>query len=84
MDKTTRMKWEVEYTDTFGGEANYAWVKRAEFDLPEDASDLAAVRKAKALLGLNGVRCRRDEMGEETIRLVPYGTNTVLFVTPCP
>ena len=75
------MKWEAEYTDTFGGEANYAWVKRVEFDLAEDASDLAAVRKAKSLLGLENVRCKREEMGD-TIALYPRGSCTVLFITP--
>lgn len=28
-------KWNVEYTDTFGGEANYSWVKRGSVDMPE-------------------------------------------------
>lgn len=26
------MKFSVEFTDTFGGEANYAWVKRFEVE----------------------------------------------------
>lgn len=26
---------EIEYTDTFGGEANYSWVKRAVVTMPE-------------------------------------------------
>lgn len=25
----------VEYTDTYGGEANYAWVRRADITMPE-------------------------------------------------
>jgi len=29
------MEYEVEYTDTFGGEANYCWVKRATVTMPE-------------------------------------------------
>lgn len=28
-------KYDVEYTDTFGGEANYCWVKRAVVSVPE-------------------------------------------------
>lgn len=28
-------KHDVEYTDTFGGEANYTWVRRATIDMPE-------------------------------------------------
>lgn len=27
--------YDVEYTDTFGGEANYAWVKRAKVEMAE-------------------------------------------------
>ena len=77
------VKWQAEYTDTFGGEANYAWVNRVEFELPESASDLAVVRKAKALIGLNGVPCRRDCIGgDDTIALYPRGCCTVLFITP--
>ena len=75
------MKWRAEYTDTFGGEANYDWVKRVEFELPESASGLAAVRKAKALLGLENVSCKREKMGE-TITLRPYGSCTIVFITP--
>lgn len=28
-------KHNIEYTDTFGGEANYCWVKRATVHMPE-------------------------------------------------
>lgn len=28
-------KYEYEYTDTFGGEANYGWVKRGTVTMPE-------------------------------------------------
>ena len=31
----TLLKFDVEYTDTFGGEANYCWVKRAVVVVPE-------------------------------------------------
>lgn len=27
--------YQIEYTDTFGGEANYSWVKRATIAMPE-------------------------------------------------
>lgn len=82
MSETEKMvKWEAEYTDTFSGEANYSWMTRKEFELPENASDLAVVRKAKALIGLNGVSCKRMDMGD-TIALYPCGCCTVLFITP--
>jgi len=28
-------KWDIEYTDTFAGDANYCWVKRATVRMPE-------------------------------------------------
>ena len=27
--------YDIEYTDTFGGEANYSWVRRAVIHMPE-------------------------------------------------
>ena len=76
------MIFSVEYTDTFGGEANYAWCKRVELDLPDTVKDRTLVRKAKEALGLTGVPCRREELGGETIALYPRGSNTVVFITP--
>lgn len=73
------MKAHVEYTDTFGGEANYSWVDRYEFDC-FNMSDLAIVRKAKALCGLNGVRGRMDAFGDE-FRFRPYHSCTIMFIT---
>jgi hypothetical protein len=55
--------YEATVTDTFGGEANYAWVKRVEFTMPEGSSPLAVVRKAKKLLGYNGVKMRKQYDG---------------------
>jgi hypothetical protein len=75
------MRFQAEYTDTMGGEANYSWVRRAEFSLPDDASDLQIVRRAKAGLGLTGQRCRRFDLGE-TIELRPHNACTVVFVSP--
>lgn len=73
------MKWHAEYTDTFGGEANYSWAVRREFELPDDASDLAVVRRAKAELGLTGARCAREDWGD-VIVLRPLRTCTVAFI----
>lgn len=75
------MKFQAELTDTMGGEANYSWVRRAEFSLPDNASDLAVVRRAKAELGITGLRCKRCDLGE-MIKLRPYGSCTVAFISP--
>ena len=73
------MKFLAEMTDTFGGEANYSWVENASFELPDGATDLKVVRRAKELLGLTGVKCDREEYGE-TIVLRPRNTCTIVFI----
>lgn len=75
------MEYNLEYTDTFGGEANYSWVRRATIEAPSDISDLALVRRAKRALDLSGVSCRRESWGD-TIALRPYGSCTIAFITP--
>lgn len=89
-------KYDVEYTDTFGGEANYSWVKRAVIAMPElthygyDGSsnyskankvfNRELMKKAKAAMGLTGVRGETYEMGD-TLEFRPYKSCTVMFVT---
>lgn len=75
------MKYQVELTDLFCGEANYSWVRRDEITLSDSVSDLAIVRAAKLALGISGSRCKREVIGE-TIQLKPYGSLTVAFITP--
>lgn len=71
---------DVEYTDTFGGEANYSWVDRQTLELPDDLSDLAVMRRAKAAVGLSGVR-GRSSCGGDMWEFRPYGMCTVMFAT---
>lgn len=77
-----KMKIQCEYTDTFGGEANYTWVRRAELEVQDNATDRQIVLKAKQALGLTGVRCKTFNHGDSW-ELRPYGICTVLFIT-CP
>jgi len=72
-------KMEAEYTDTFGGEANYSWVRRVAFEVPHGASNRAIMRKAKKLIGLNGLRGRTEDFGD-SLTFKPYGMATVMFV----
>lgn len=88
--------YNVEYTDTFGGEANYSWVRRAVIRMPElthygyDGSSNYAkankvfnrelMKRAKAAVGLTGVRGERSDYGD-TLELRPYRAAVVLFVT---
>ena len=71
------MKAHVEYTDLFAGEANYAWVKRFEFDCT-DMTDLQIVRRAKKQLGISGNRAIHSINQCELAR---YFDSTVLFIT---
>lgn len=74
------MGWfKAEHTDTFGGEANYSWVRRSRFEAPDSITDRELVRLAKRLLGLTGVRCHRETWGE-TIVLRPVGELTIVFI----
>jgi hypothetical protein len=74
-----------EMTDTHAGEANYSWVRRGVVRCKpgEDYSDLAAVRRVKRELDLNGVRCGRAAYGwdEGGIELRPDGRAVVVFIT---
>tara|TARA_Y100001951_G_C11252723_1_gene247466 strand:- start:794 stop:1024 length:231 start_codon:yes stop_codon:yes gene_type:complete len=60
------MKAQVEITDTFGGEANYSWVNRYEFDT-EGLSDREIIFKARKLLGLTGVKTVRSDLGDTIV-----------------
>lgn len=88
--------YNLEYTDTFGGEANYSWVRRAKVTMPElthygydggtnyaRANKIAnreLLKRAKAEMGLTGVRGRVDHYGD-MIEFRPYRMCTVLFIT---
>lgn len=68
-----------EYTDTFGGEANYSWVKREKVKLSPHIKDRELVRIAKRWAGLTGVRCETDNHSD-LIAVRPRGMATVLFI----
>jgi hypothetical protein len=88
------MNHAIEYTDTFNGEANYAWVKRTIITMPElthygypgtsyakanKVYNRELMRRAKAAMGLTGVRGVTSDHGCSQ-RFRPYGSATVLFV----
>jgi hypothetical protein len=72
--------FDLEITDTFGGEANYCWVKREKIALPANASKRQLVQKAKALAGWTGWRCKVYDFGD-LIRIEPQGACLVAFVS---
>ena len=75
------MKFQAELTDLFCGAANYSWCHRAEFTLPDDATDRQVITRAKSELGLTGLRCRRFDYGE-VFELRPYGLLQTAFIFP--
>lgn len=88
--------YDIEYTDTFGGDANYSWVRRDTITMPElthygydggtnyakanRAFNRELMKRAKAAVGLTGVRGRTDHNGHYS-EFRPYGMCTVLFIT---
>ncbi len=70
-----------EITDTFGGEANYSWVRRGTIQCKpgEDYSNLAAVRRAKKDAGWENVRCKREGYGNRIV-LRPVGQCIIMFI----
>jgi len=71
------VKYQVEMTDTFGGQANYSWVKREEFDCEDEKN---VVKEAKKALDIVGLKCYKEESGE-MITLRPSGLNQIIFIT---
>lgn len=71
---------QIEYTDTFGGEANYSWVRRATVPFNAAQGTREAMRLAKAAVGLTGARGRTYKQADY-MEFRPYGSATVLFVT---
>ena len=74
------MTYNIEVTDTFGGEANYSWVTRHALDAPATLSQRALVRRVKALIGWTGVRCDVYDYGD-MIDIRPRGACLVCFIT---
>ena len=74
------MTYNLEITDTFGGEANYSWVKRARLDAPSGASRRTLVRLAKSWAGLTNVPCQVSDCGD-MIMIKPRWQCVVMFIT---
>ena len=73
--------WSVEVTDTFAGEANYSWVRRATVYADPGAGRVAIIRKAKKAADLGAVRCRVADLGDG-YRLDVVGACVVCFINP--
>ena len=74
------MKYAVVYTDTYGGEANFSWVKREVLDT-NTKCDRVLMKKAKRLIGITGSKGVTSSHGDD-ITFQPYRLGTILFITP--
>ncbi len=88
------MAYQIEVTDTFGGEANYCWVRRETVpaeDVPKAHPGENGyleqvrigrylVRRAKAFAGWTGMRCETSHYGD-MIDIRPRGVCQVCFIT---
>lgn len=75
-----------EITDTFGGDANYSWVKRGKVECEpgENYSDRAAVRRVKKAIGWTGAKCETASDGADGLILRPAGVAQICFITFYP
>jgi hypothetical protein len=73
-------KVNFEVTDTFGGEANYAWVNRGSVEFKKQPTQRQTILALKKFAGLTGVRCDKIDYGD-MIELHPVGQCVVAFAT---
>lgn len=77
------MKIQIEITDTYDGEANYAWVTRGEVETVKDTIN-ARVRAAKRFAGWQGIKCYVERIPDEydTLIIRPRsGLCQIMFVS---
>lgn len=68
----------LEVTDTFGGEANYSWVRRYQIPVIPGESERATIRRAKRAAGLTG---RHKKASHGDMITVYFRECIVLFIT---
>jgi hypothetical protein len=77
MKREKPFQWSFELTDTFGGEANYAWVRRGTI---KASTPSGAIRAAKRALGIT---CRHTADIYSDLLSLRFGSACiVLFLTP--
>ena len=74
--------FDVTLTDTFGGEANYSWVKRGEIQVKNDAAIRSISREARRAVGMTNVRASCFVDFGDMIQIEFKKDNLVLFITP--
>jgi hypothetical protein len=73
-------RWTVQVTDTFGGEANYAWVRNYEIVTPEPTSQTRVVKRAKEIAGWTGHECKTERIDSDTYIVRPKRLLQIMFI----
>lgn len=74
------MEHNIEVTDTFCGEPNYAWVRRYHLSC-KGLTDRQIIRRAKKLAGWTGIRCTIESYGDSWALRPRNGACVVMFIT---
>lgn len=82
VDMGPATKLMVEVTDTYGGEANYSWVRRHEVWVLSKSPRPMQVRKVKEVAGWTGQRTDNENYGDGEMRLNLRGACQVMFIRP--
>ena len=74
------MATQIEHTNTYGGEANYCWVRR--YYCTDNLTDAQKIRLAKRVTGYTGYRCRTEHLGgNDDIAIRPAGVCHIIFIS---
>lgn len=82
------LKYNVECTDTFGGEANYSWVRRASVTMPEmihygyTGSSDGSYRKASKVYNRELMRKAKKALGYTGVRGKVYDDGDIIEFRP--
>lgn len=71
----------IEVTDTFGGEANYCWVRRYEFTGHDNLTQRQVIRAAKEHAGWTGWNCKTTNWGNGSYDVRPVGVCQIMFIS---
>jgi hypothetical protein len=81
-DVAMKLIAQFEHTDTFGGEANYSWVRRHTHEFDENTDTKEIVRAARKWAGFEHVPCLTLDMCEVIeVRPIDQTLCEVVFVS---
>jgi len=73
--------YEIEHTDTFGGEANYSWVRRETIRVAHKASKRSIMIHAMRAIGMSGYKIKESEEYADVIKVTWRNTAQIAFIT---